>query len=101
MSALTHREAVQAFLAARGIATRPQAGKLYVVRRKGWTGCAAFVEFEDPDATAWPEQAGGLFAGCKLRVIPLEGRRNWDYCARVEAEIAAILQGPEGTGAAA
>jgi len=51
------------------------------------------MEFDDPDSTAWAERPGGLFDGCKLRAIPLEGRRNWDYCARVEAEIVAILEG--------
>jgi len=83
----THREAMQAFFAAKGIATRTQARKLYVVRRKGWNGCVAYVEFESPDATVWDE----LLARCRLRVIPLAGRHNWEYCAQVESELLAIL----------
>jgi hypothetical protein len=100
MTRPTHREAVQAFLAARGVQTRPQAKRLYMVKRPGWSGCAAYIEFDDPDSTAWAELPGGLLGGCQLRAIPLEGRRNWDYCARVEGEIAAVLD-EQTAGAAA
>ncbi len=87
--AQAHREAVQAFFAARGIATRKQAKRLYVARKGRWNGCAAYVEFQDPDTTVWV--AAGLWQGCRLKVIPLKGARNWDYCRRVEAEIRAAL----------
>jgi hypothetical protein len=85
----THREAMQVYFAKRGIASRLQGRKLYVARRKGWNGCAAYVEFEDPNSTTWAER--GVFCGCTLRVIPLGGQKNWDYCARIESELLAIV----------
>jgi hypothetical protein len=56
--AQAHREAVQIFFVARGIATRKQAKRLYVARKGRWNGCAAYVEFDDPDTTEWA--AAGL-----------------------------------------
>jgi hypothetical protein len=87
----THREAVEAFLAERHLRTRSQADRLYIVGVKPWKGAAAYVEFDAPEATDW--KSGGLWAGCRLKVVPLAGQRNWDYCRRVEAEIAGMITG--------
>ncbi|WP_139017284.1 hypothetical protein [Bradyrhizobium sp. STM 3809] len=81
----------------RHIPTRRQAKRLYVAGVKPWSGCAAYFEFEDStdlDATDWKAR-GGLWAGCHLRVVPLKGQRDWDYCRRVEAEIARLLTAGE------
>lgn len=98
MTAPTHREAMRHALVHKGLATRPQGKRLYVAGRKG---CAAYIEFEQPDATDWPEQDGGLFGRCALRVIPLAGQRNWPYCRRVEREIREQIEGPDLVEAAA
>jgi hypothetical protein len=37
---------------------RKQAKRLYVARKGRWNGCAAYVEFDDPDTTEWA--AAGL-----------------------------------------
>jgi len=88
-------EAVQHALARKGITTRRHARRLYVVGRKDWKGCAAYVEFEQPHAVDWPELDAGVFSRCELRVIPLAGQRNWAYCARVEREIRELIEGPD------
>jgi hypothetical protein len=89
-----HIDAVSDFLARKDIATRRQARRLCIVGRKDWKGAAAYVEFEDPDATDWNLYAN-LFTRCALRVIPLKGYKNWDYGARVEAEIRQQIEGPD------
>jgi hypothetical protein len=95
MTAEPQIEAVQRALARKGIATRRSAQRLYVAGRKDWKGCAAYVEFEQPDSVDWPEFDGGMFSRCQLRVIPLAGQRNWPYCARVEREIMEQIEGPD------
>jgi len=95
MSADSQIEAVQRALARIGIVTRRHAQRLYVAGRKEWKGCAAYVEFEQPEAVDWPGLDGGLFSRCRLRVIPLAGQRNWSYCARVEREIREHIEGPD------
>jgi hypothetical protein len=86
-------EAVQRAFARKGIATRRNAKRLYVAGRKDWKGCAAYVEFEQPEAVDWPDR--GLFSRCQFRVIPLAGQRNWTYCDRVEREIREQIEGPD------
>ena len=86
---LTLIDAVAADFASKGIVTRRQAGRLIIV---GWGGCVAYVEFSEPGGPVISADAG---LGWALRVIPRRGRRNWDHCRLIEAQIRSRLRAPD------
>jgi hypothetical protein len=76
-------EKVVALMERKGIATRRNGKRLNIL---GWTGCAAYIRFNDPDAP---------ISVLELKVIPFHGQRNWRHCENVEAEIMERIEGPD------